>query len=111
MGQGRYHHTGATRQQHAKVKFSEKTYSSAAKKTHYINLVTGVDKDNAYTVDLRHNAQGDTIGQYAIFSIAFDLSKLPATSASTPKLKVNYKNLEGKSKSVDIPFYFHKNVK
>lgn len=86
-------------------------YSSAAKKTHYINLVTGVDKDNAYTVNLRHNAQGDTIGQYAIFSVAFDLSQLPATNATSPKLKVNYKNLEGKSKSVDIPFYFHKNVK
>ncbi len=90
--------------------FVKAPYNASAKKTHYLNLVTGVDKDNAYTVDLRHNAQGDTIGSYAIFTVAFDLSQLPTTTEKTPKLKLNYRNLEGKSKSVDIPFYFHNTI-
>lgn len=31
--------------------------------THIINLVNGVNKDNVYEFDLRHNAQGDTNGK------------------------------------------------
>ena len=43
---------------------------------HVINLVSGVNKDNVYEFDLRHNAQGDTNGRMGDALIAFDLNSL-----------------------------------
>lgn len=59
---------------------------------HYINLVTGVDPDDPYVVELRHNAMGDVEWGYRRSSIAaFDISSLPDTEGKTVKLTVKYR--------------------
>lgn len=62
---------------------------------HFINLVTGVNPDDPYEVELRQNAYGDTIGHTSGTTVAFSLAKLPPTGGKTVKLKVRYQSFTG----------------
>lgn len=70
---------------------------------HYINLLTGVNPENPYDVELRHNANGDTSTREGDGLIAFNLKDLPDTGGKTVKLKINWKSFSG-NKSVEFDF-------
>ncbi|MCQ2134968.1 MAG: NigD-like protein [Bacteroidales bacterium] len=60
--------------------------------SHYVNVVTGVDPEDPYTVELRHDAKNDyTNVQQRAGVAAFDLSSLPDTEGKTVKLTVRYR--------------------
>lgn len=76
-------------------------------KPHYINLLTGVNKNDPFEVELRHNANGDAYSAYAQRSmgiVAFDLSSLPK-DVKGKKLKVKYLSFTGEK---TITFEFDK---
>lgn len=64
-------------------------------KPHMVNLVTGVNPEDPYEVELRQNAFGDTKGNYAGATVAFSLKALPKTGGKTVKLKVKYQSFSG----------------
>ncbi len=64
-------------------------------KPHFINLLTGVNPNDPYEVELRQNAYGDTRGQFSYTTVAFSLKSLPSTNGKTVKLKVKYQSFEG----------------
>ena len=63
---------------------------------HYIYLLTGVNPDNPYELELRHNAQGDTGGMLGDALVAFNLNDLPRSEGDNVKIKVNWKSFSGK---------------
>lgn len=73
---------------------------------HVINLVSGVNKDNAYEFDLRHNAKGDTIGTMGDALIAFDLNSLWSERPKNVKIKLNWTSFSGK-KSTELNLKMH----
>lgn len=73
---------------------------------HVINLVSGVNKDNAYELTLRHNAQGDTHGQLGDALIAFDLNSLWANHPDKVEIKLNWKSFSGQ-KSIELTMGMH----
>lgn len=77
--------------------------------THIINLVSGVNKDNAYEFDLRHNAQDDTNGKMGDALIAFDLNSLWKEQPKEVKIKLNWLSFSG-NKSVELPLKMHSNT-
>lgn len=59
---------------------------------HRFSLVAGVNPDDPYEVELRHDASGDIFGdQYGGF-IAFPLKSLPSTEGVTKKLTLVWKS-------------------
>lgn len=78
----------------------------AGNATHIINLVNGVNKDNVYEFDLRHNAQGDTNGKMGDALIAFDLNSLWKDQPKAVKIKLNWLSFSGK-KSVEWSLKMH----
>lgn len=65
-------------------------------KTHTINLLTGVNPDNPYEVELRHDACGDTPARWGDALVAFNLkNSLPDTHGQTVKLKLRWKSSAG----------------
>ena len=64
-------------------------------KIHYVNLLTGVNPENPYEVELRHDAQGDVNGEFADALVAFNLNDLPDTGGQTVKLKLRWKSYSG----------------
>lgn len=64
-------------------------------KPHYINLIRGVNPDNPYEVELRHDANGDTYGPARDAVVAFNLKDLPDTQGNTVKLKVRWNSPSG----------------
>lgn len=74
---------------------------------HIINLVGGVNKDNVYEFDLRHNAQGDISGVLGDALIAFDLNSMWPDHPEEVKIKLNWKSFSGK-KSMEFPLKMHK---
>lgn len=62
---------------------------------HNINLLTGVNPDNPYEVELRHDANGDIGGNMGDALIAFNLNELPLKDGETVKLKLNWKSFSG----------------
>lgn len=62
---------------------------------HNINLLTGVNPDNPYEVELRHDANGDIGGNMGDALIAFNLNDLPLKDGETVKLKLNWKSFSG----------------
>lgn len=72
-------------------------------KTHSLNLLTGVNSDNAYELELRHNANGDNGQKIGDSLIAFRLDSLPDTNGKTVKLKLNWNSFSGK-KSAEFDF-------
>ena len=73
---------------------------------HIINLVGGVNKDNVYEFDLRHNAQGDISGVLGDALIAFDLNSMWPDHPEEVKIKLNWKSFSGK-KSMEFPLKMH----
>ena len=73
---------------------------------HVINLVSGVNKDNVYEFDLRHNAQGDTNGRMGDALIAFDLNSLWKEHPKELKIKLNWLSFSGK-KSAELSLKMH----
>lgn len=66
--------------------------------THKINLVSGVDSEDPYLLELRHDANGDDLkyGMVRYNSIAaFDLSTLPDTEGKTVKLRIRFTSFTG----------------
>lgn len=72
-------------------------------KTHFINLLTGVNPDDPYEVELRHNANGDTANRKGDALVAFSLTDLPDTEGQTVKLTINWQSFSGK-KSAEFNF-------
>ena len=62
---------------------------------HRISLITGTDKDDPYTVVLRHNAFDDEQDVIATSYVSFRLDKLPDTKGETVTLKVKFLSPEG----------------
>lgn len=64
-------------------------------KAHLVNLVTGINPEDPYEVELRQNAYGDTKGRMGYTTVAFSLKALPKTGGKTVKLKVKFNSFEG----------------
>lgn len=62
---------------------------------HFVNLLTGVNPDDPYEVEFRHNAYGDVNGTPGDALVAFRLSDLPDTNGKTVKLTLKYKSFSG----------------
>lgn len=65
---------------------------------HIVNLISGVDPENPYTVEFRHNAQGDVNGMWGDALVAFNLNGLPDTNGKTVKLQLRWKSYLGDKK-------------
>jgi hypothetical protein len=73
---------------------------------HSVNLVTGVNPENPYEVEFRHDANHDDSASLSDLSdgiVAFKLSSLPNTQGRTVKLKVDWKSSEG-NKSAEFDY-------
>ena len=64
-------------------------------KKHFVNLLSTNNPDDPYEVEFRHNAYGDTYGQYADGLVAFRLDALPDTEGKTVKLTLKWKSFSG----------------
>lgn len=68
-------------------------------KPHYINLLTGVNPENPYEVELRHNQNGDPKYRLSDALVAFNLNNaLPDTNGKTVKLTIRWKSSQGDKK-------------
>lgn len=64
-------------------------------KAHFVNLLTGVDPEDPYVVEFRHNAYGDLNGRLDDGLVAFSLDDLPDTEGQTVKLTLRYESEDG----------------
>lgn len=62
---------------------------------HEVNLVRGVDPEDPYTVEFRHNAHGDGKEVLSDGYVAFRLDKLPDTKGQEVDLKVKFTSHDG----------------
>lgn len=62
---------------------------------HMVNLITGVDPEDPYTVEFRHNANGDMKDVISDAYVAFRLDQLPDTKGEKVTLKVKYISPDG----------------
>ena len=70
---------------------------------HVINLVSGTNPDDPFELELRHDAQGDTDGNWGDALIAFNLNKLPRSGAESETVNLKWKSFNGdKSTSFKI---------
>lgn len=76
-------------------------------KTHFINLVSGVNKDNVYELTLRHDANGDAAMRMGDALIAFNLNNLWPDAGKDVKIKLNWTSFSG-PKSMEFPLTMHK---
>lgn len=68
-------------------------------KTHTINLLYGVNPQDPYEVELRHNTNGDPQYRWGDALVAFDLNDiLPDTNGKTVKLTIRWKSSNGDKK-------------
>lgn len=72
-------------------------------KPHYVNLLTGLNPDDPYEVELRQNAYGDTQGHWGDALVAFKIEGLPTSGETT--LTVKYNSFSGEKK---VQFTFNK---
>ena len=70
---------------------------------HYVNLLTGVNTENPYEVEFRHDANDDEPCVIGDALVAFRLSDLPDTNGETVKLKLVWKSYSGE-KSVEFDY-------
>ena len=71
--------------------------------THYINLLTGVNPEDPFELELRHDAKGDTYGRWGDALIAFNLNNLPRPEGDKTKIKLKWKSFNGeKTAEIDI---------
>ena len=75
---------------------------------HFVNLLTQVDENDPYTIEFRHNAFGDTVGQWGDGIVAFRLENLPDTQGKTVKLTLKYNSFSG-PKSVQFDYCSREN--
>ena len=73
---------------------------------HYVNLLTGKNADDAFEVELRHNAMGDVRGHVGDALIAFNLNQLPRNGQDAVKLKVHWTSFSG-PKSAEFDLQLH----
>lgn len=79
-------------------------------KVHYINLVTDVNPDNPYEVELRHNANGDPQNYWRDALVAFNLNGVvPDTEGKTVKLTIRWHSSQG-YKKVDFDYCSRKPI-
>ena len=79
-------------------------------KVHYINLVTGVNPENPYEVELRHNANGDPQNYLRDALVAFNLNDaVPDTEGKTVKLTIRWRSSQG-YKKVDFDYCSRKPI-
>lgn len=64
-------------------------------KPHYIDLISGVNPENPFEFELRHDAKGDLNGRIGDGLIAFNLNKLPHHGIDV-KIKLNWQSFSGK---------------
>lgn len=77
---------------------------------HYVNLLTGVNPDDPYEVEFKHNAFGDVNGVLGDALVAFRLDDLlPDTEGKTVKLTVKYKSFSGE-KTVQFDYCSRKST-
>lgn len=70
---------------------------------HYINLVTGVNENNPYEVEMRQDSKGDEGKKIGDSLIAFYLGDLPDTNGKTVKLKIRWNSFSGE-KSAEFDY-------
>ncbi|MFJ1473399.1 NigD1/NigD2 family lipoprotein [Capnocytophaga cynodegmi] len=89
-----------------------RTQWSRANVKHNINLVTGVNSQNPYELELRHDAKGDIGGPMGEAIIAFNLNDLPQGTdpSKKVKLKLKWKSFNGE-KSADFDLQLRPKVK
>lgn len=68
---------------------------SFSNEKHEVNLLTGVDENDPYTVEFRHNAHGDSPDVLSDGYVAFRLDQLPDTKGKTVTLKVKFNSPRG----------------
>lgn len=73
---------------------------------HYVNLLTGANADDAYELELRHDARGDNGSIMGDALIAFNLNDLPGKDSQDVKLKLSWKSFGGK-KSAEFDLRLH----
>lgn len=73
---------------------------------HQVNLLTGMNANDAYEVELRHNAMGDTRGQEGDALIAFNLNHLPHNGKDDVKLKLHWNSFSG-PKTMEMDLHLH----
>ena len=73
---------------------------------HHVNLLTGKNADDAFEVELRHNAMGDVRGHVGDALIAFNLNQLPRNGQDAVKLKVHWTSFSG-PKSAEFDLQLH----
>ncbi len=79
-------------------------------KPHYINLLTGVNPENPYEVELRHNQNGDPQYRLGDALVAFNLNDvLPDTNGKTVKLTIRWKSSQG-DKKIDFDYCSRKSI-
>lgn len=81
-----------------------RTQWGAANNKHNLNLLTGVNPNDPYEVELRHDAKGDIGGSMGDALIAFNLNELPWKDGQNIKLKLNWKSFSG-PKSAEFELY------
>lgn len=70
---------------------------------HVLNLVSGINPDDPFELELRHDAKGDTDGNWGDALIAFNLNQLPRTGSETETINLKWKSFNGdKSTSFKI---------
>lgn len=70
---------------------------------HFVNILTGVNPDDPYEVEFRHNAFGDVNGMAGDAYVAFRLKDLPDTEGKTVKLTLKYNSYSGQ-KSITFDY-------
>ena len=76
---------------------------------HYVNLLTGVNPDDPYEVEFKHNAYGDVEGIWGDALVAFRLSDLPDTEGKTVKITLKYNSFSGE-KSIQFDYCSRKST-
>ncbi len=79
-----------------------RTLWGGSNKKHYLNLVGGVNEENPFEVELRHDANGDVNGAWGDALIAFRLSEIPQEIPENQKLTLRWKSFNGEVKKVDF---------
>lgn len=76
---------------------------------HFVNLLTGVNPEDPYEVEFKHNAYGDVNGMSGDALVAFRLNSLPDTEGKTVKLTLKYKSFSGE-KSIQFDYCSRKST-
>ncbi len=75
-----------------------------AKKPHSINLLYGVDPQDPYTLELRHDVKEDKNGRMVAKNlVAFSLKQLPSTKGEKKVLKIRFRTETG-SQTIELDY-------